>query len=136
MASIRPFILLCLLIACFNTVAQNISNQSITWTSSSLLEKHSNENVPINVEIRTIQSDRVEVEYPNEVLAFTIDSIEGQWADPAVNGELIYHVKSGGVSPGKITIRRNGNLTIDVDFTEANDYGLHQVFNVSGFNVE
>jgi hypothetical protein len=116
--------------------AQGVSADTITWGSNSLVEKHSNENVVISTSIKTFPHDRVEIQYPNETLSFSVVSVSGAWTDPAENGQIIFHVKSGGIAPGKVTIKRQGSISIDVDFTEANDYGLHHVFSVSQFIIE
>jgi hypothetical protein len=117
-------------------MAQDISQQTISWHCDQLVEKHSNETVSIAVEIKTITSQTIELKYPNQTLTFSIESVDGIWSDAAQNGSLLYHVRHEGVSPGEITVKRvSGNASIEIDFTLENEYGLHQVFDVSTFNV-
>lgn len=113
----------------------DLTEKSVQWTSNSLVEKHSNESVLINVLIKTTKTEKIEILYPTETLSFRIESVDGQWIDLSQNGKLVYHVNHG-TSMGKITIEKNAEISIDVDFSKENEYGLHQIFSVSNFNVE
>jgi hypothetical protein len=133
-----PFFLftIVLALACCVVQAQDISTSSLNWDCASFIEKHSNNTYQMNVTVTTIPAGSIEIHYPTEVLTFTIDSTDGQWSDVTSDGQLIYHVKSDGITPGKVTVRRSGTTTIEVDFREANDYGMYQVFEVSQVSIQ
>jgi hypothetical protein len=114
--------------------SQSVAQQSIAWHATTILEKHSDETVQTEVEIKTFGSNTVELHYPNETLIFNIQAVVGAWQDPATNGTLTYRVDYQGTTLGKFILTRSGdNISIEADFTEGNEYGLHQVFNVASF---
>jgi hypothetical protein len=134
-------LVICLPAICFLGEAwaqqPNITNQTIIWHADQVLEKHSGETVQQAIDIKTVSTETIGLSYPNQVLVFTIDSVQGSWESPDVDGALVYNVRYENTAAGKVKVTREvGSIQIEIDFTEANAYGLHQVFMVSTFNVE
>jgi hypothetical protein len=132
----RSILTAIVLFAFTNLWAQGVRDSVITWNSSSLVEKHSNETVALEVQVKTVQSERIELHFPNQTIQFTIDSISGEWADPSSDGELVYTVKFDGTIAGTVTLKRETNATVEVDFTAANPLGMHQVFAISNYSIQ
>jgi|GEM_PF-4944703 len=135
---LRLFLLCFLFLSFIHSAAQNLNaaSQSLVWHSNQLQEKHSGETVNVAVDIKTT-TETIQLLYPNEMITFEIQSIEGEWQDVSADGQLLYSVLHNDTSFGEVTIQRSsGNLWIEVDFTENNQHGLHQVFEINSVNAQ
>ena len=112
------FIGLLISICGWKAIGQNIPiiQRNVTWQSNQSIELHSMSAISSTCQVVTKTDQTVELVW-GDTRVFGVTSIDGDWADPAQEGSLIYHVTFQEVS-GDITIKKEGaETTVVIDFT-------------------
>lgn len=112
-----------------------IEADTLTWTSASNINLHTNEAFTRGTTFITYDSTRIEMIIDQQVSVLSITSFEGQWDDPATLGSLIYQVDYYG-TPGTLIIERAPfiGLSITVDLSNGSDTGIKQKFLIDSFS--
>lgn len=107
--------------------SQSITSRVITWSSSTSTELHSNVNIDHHCTLITRSDNQIDfVIEGNSALIFSVNSIDGNWSDPNVNGSLTYHISFQG-RPGVVIIERTDfGISAVIDFTETASDALKQ----------
>ena len=112
------FIGLLISICGWKAIGQNIPiiQRNVTWQSNQSIELHSMSAISSTCQVVTKTDQTVELVW-GDTRVFSVTSVDGDWADPAQEGSLIYHVIFQEVS-GDITIKKEGaETTVVIDFT-------------------
>ncbi len=112
------FIGLLISICGWKAIGQNIPivQRIVAWQSNQSIELHSMSAISSTCQVVTKTDQTVELVW-GDTKVFNVTSIDGDWADPAQEGSLIYHVTFQEVN-GDITIKKEGtDTTVLIDFT-------------------
>lgn len=111
----------------------DITAKTISWQSGTAVEKANRNNIGTGFKIVTKQRNMIDfVTAHGQTMSFSIDSIEGSWADEKIDGKVIYHVRYLKDITGVVILeRRDGVVKGWIDFTEANPDGMSLEFTLT-----
>ena len=115
----------------------SLSADTITWTSGSNTNLHTQESFSAHTVFKTFAGSKIEMIIEGESSEFAVTATEGAWDGPPASGTIAYVVDYYGTT-GVLQIERteNGAITITIDLSSASETGMKQKFFIDSYAAQ
>ena len=115
--------------------AQNITEDTISWTSGSSIDMRSSAERTSSSTIVTYPQNRIQLIQGSRTRELDVMSREGSWSDVSLDGFVVFIVRYGQIE-GILRIEKAGDITSALlDFSDAAVSGIKQKFIINSIET-